>query len=328
LPTVQPSPDSIQEFRVITNTFDAEYGRNSGAVVNVVTKSGTNNFHGNLYEFFRHDKLNARGYFDTLKPEFRQNQFGGTFGGPIKKDRTFFFTSYEGRRITQGKSSDTVAVPTPAERQGNFAADGPFGGQISNQFVADVLNERPGCTNAILAQPGGVMPAAGVQWSSVFVNSIIHAPCQDPVAADLLRFVPGPNTPSGLFQTVVNGADRQDQFTIRLDHRINDKQNFSAYYYFTDDTLFQPFSFFQAAGANVPGFGGNYASRYQQVNLDHTWTINPTTVNDFRFTYMREGQRTFNHAQNTNLVTNSCSSSVAQFCFTGVSDSAAINALG
>src|SRR5690349_11385422 len=104
LPTVQPSPDSIQEFRVLTNTFDAEYGRNSGSVVNVVTKSGTNGFHGNVYEFFRNKVLNARGYFDTEKPDFKQNQFGGTFGGPIKKDRTFFFVSYEGRRIRQGIS--------------------------------------------------------------------------------------------------------------------------------------------------------------------------------------------------------------------------------
>ena len=84
LPTVQPTPDSIQEFRVITNTFDAEYGRNSGSVINVVTKSGTNQLHGNVYEFFRNKVLNAPGYFDSVKPQFNQNQFGGTFGGPIK----------------------------------------------------------------------------------------------------------------------------------------------------------------------------------------------------------------------------------------------------
>ena len=91
LPTIQPSPDSIEEFRVITNTFDAEYGRNSGAVVNVITKSGTNNFHGNLFEYFRNTVLDAQGYFNTVKPQWNQNQFGGTIGGPIKKDRSFFF---------------------------------------------------------------------------------------------------------------------------------------------------------------------------------------------------------------------------------------------
>src|ERR1017187_269785 len=114
LPTIQPTPDAIEEFRVISNTFDAEYGRNSGSVVNVVTKSGTNELHGSAYEFFRNKVLNAQGYFNTVKPQFNQNQFGGTFGGPIKKDRTFFFVSFEGRRVRQGISGDLVPVPTTA----------------------------------------------------------------------------------------------------------------------------------------------------------------------------------------------------------------------
>jgi hypothetical protein len=120
LPTVQPSPDSIQEFRVLTNTFDAEYGRNSGSVVNVITKSGTNAFHGNLYEFFRNTKLNANPYclpavdgVNCDKPQSNQNQFGGTLGGPIVKDRTFFFTSYEGRRVRQGVTSPLSARGVP-----------------------------------------------------------------------------------------------------------------------------------------------------------------------------------------------------------------------
>jgi len=106
LPAVQPTPDSIEEFRVITNTFDAEYGRNSGAVVNVITKSGTNQLHGNVYEFFRNKVLNSKGYFDSEKPDFKQNQFGGTFGGPIKKDRTFFLL------LTRGGASAREFLPT------------------------------------------------------------------------------------------------------------------------------------------------------------------------------------------------------------------------
>src|SRR5271166_1003543 len=121
LPTVQPSPDSIAEFRVLTNTFDAEYGRNSGAVINVVTKSGTNEFHGNAFEFFRNSVLNAQGYFNVVKPQFQQNQFGGTFGGPIKKDRAFFFLSYEGRRIKQGIPSAQFYVPNQKQRNGDFS---------------------------------------------------------------------------------------------------------------------------------------------------------------------------------------------------------------
>ena len=147
---------------MISNTFDAEYGRNSGAVVNVVTKSGTNQWHGNVYEYFRNKVLNAQGFFNTVKPQFNQNQFGGTFGGPIRKDRTFFFASYEGRRLRQGISGETVAVPTDAERAGDFSNGGQalatsfqqgvnFGGQISDDFVAQALEQPrggfgvPGC---------------------------------------------------------------------------------------------------------------------------------------------------------------------------------------
>src|SRR6266403_1371139 len=136
-PAVQPSPDAIAEFRVLTNTFDAEYGRNSGAVVNVVTKSGSNDFHGNLYEFFRNKGLNARGFFDSQKLDYLQNQFGTTLGGPLKKNKTFFFATYEGDRIRRGSSSDTVAVPSDPERLGDFSADPSFQGTLAN---ANILN--------------------------------------------------------------------------------------------------------------------------------------------------------------------------------------------
>src|SRR5208337_2815544 len=146
-PTIQPTPDSVEEFRVITNAFDAEYGRNSGSVVNVITKSGGNAFHGNVYEYFRNTILDARGYPDTTKPQLNQNQFGGTFGGPIKKDRTFFFLSYEGRRIRDGVPGQLLNVPTTAQFGGDFSGVGGFanGGSITAPFVAQVLDGRAGC---------------------------------------------------------------------------------------------------------------------------------------------------------------------------------------
>jgi len=330
LPTIQPTPDAIDEFRVISNTFDAEYGRNSGAVVNVVTKSGTNQLHGNVYEYFRNTVLNAQGFFNTVKPQENQNQFGGTFGGPIVKDRTFFFVSYEGRRVRQGVSGETVAVPSPQERTGVFV--GGLGGGITDQFTADALNGRPGCTAAITAA-GGVTPAAGVPWggtpgvgifpTDVNGNATIPTACQDPVAIDMLRFVPAANRPDGInYQGVPVSADTQNQFTLRFDHHINSRQNFSFYYYFTNDSNFAPFYDFQASGANVPGFGANVGSRYQQFNPSHTWTITNNLINEARFTYMREGQLTFQHPQNTNAVQASCSSAAAQaVCFNGTSDS-------
>src|SRR5580698_1952218 len=149
-PTIQPTPDAVEEFRVITNTFDAEYGRNSGSVVNVITKSGTNAFHGNIYEYFRNTVLDARGYPDTSKPQLNQNQFGGTFGGPIKKDRTFFFASYEARRIRDGVPGQLLNVPTGQEFGGDFSDQGAFAGGIQQGgFIANVLDGRSGCDTAL-----------------------------------------------------------------------------------------------------------------------------------------------------------------------------------
>ncbi|MGA7441909.1 MAG: carboxypeptidase regulatory-like domain-containing protein, partial [Candidatus Sulfotelmatobacter sp.] len=282
LPTIQPTPDAIDEFRVISNTFDAEYGRNSGAVVNVITKSGTNQWHGDVYEYFRNTVLNGQGYFNTIKPQENQNQFGGTFGGPIRKDRTFFFVSYEGRRVRQGISGETVLVPTPAERTGDFSAGTAFSGGISDQFAAQAIDGRPGCDAALGLGPGGINNAYvnggysnqnPLPWSTVFPTNVIPTDCQDPVAVDMLRFVPAANRSDGVtYQAVPVSADTQNQFTIRLDHHINQRQNFSFYYYFTNDANFQPFYDFQASGANIPGFGANVGSRYQQYNPSHTWT--------------------------------------------------------
>jgi hypothetical protein len=323
---VQPTPDSIEEFRVITNTFDAEYGRNSGAVVNVVTKSGGNAFHGDIYEYFRNKVLNAQGYFNSVNPQSNQNQFGGTFGGPIKKDRTFFFNSYEGRRVRQGISGPTVAVPTPAERTGDFSAGGGFGGSITDQFVADTLNGRPGCSAAIGAL-GGTQPAAGASWATIFPNAQVPTSCMDPVALNLMQiYMPPANRADGTFQGVPASRDDQDQFTVRVDHKLNDKQSLSIYYYFLDERNAQPFDNFQASGANLPGFGGLVNQRLQQWNLSHTWTLSNTVVNEARFTYLREGQLTFQHPQTTGAVQSFCTGSASAFCFNGTSDSSAINA--
>ena len=337
LPTVQPSPDSVEEFRILTNGFDAEYGRNSGSVVNVVTKSGTNQIHGDIYEFHRNRPLNAKGYLDPTKAPFILNQFGATIGGPIKKDRTFFFGSYDGRRRIHGVSSGSVTLPTAAEATGNFSAGQPFAGSISDQTVAEVLNGRSTCAADITTAQtkAGIAPtaaASGVPYATIFPGNVIPTSCQDPVAVDLLNHYVTPYIPqavNGSFVSVLPENDRQDQITFRFDHRINDKQNFSAYYYFTDENDFNPFNTFQAAGANMPGFGDTIKQRFQQYNLSHTWTISNSLVNEFRFNYMREAQRTYGHSQHTNLVTNSCNTPAAQpFCFTGVSDSTAISSLG
>ena len=311
LPTVQPNPDTIEEFRVLTNTFDAEYGRNSGAVINVVTKSGTNYWHGSAYEFFRNKVLNAQGYFNTFKPDFQQNQFGGTFGGPIVKDKTFFFMSYEGRRLKQGTPTDLSYMPNTAERGGDFTnvlsqlGMTQFSGNVNaaedgSSLMADTLNARCGPY-----LPNGPV-SGGEAWSDVFPNGIVPSQCIDPTAAALTQlYVPLPNQ-GNYYQSappqIVNG----NEGTLKIDHRLTNNQNLNFYWYVDDSTTIQSLSFFQAAGANVPGFGAQIPTRVQQYNLSHTWTISNTVVNEARFNYMREGQKGFEKPNTTNLVQNSC----------------------
>jgi hypothetical protein len=291
LPAIQPSPDAIEEFRIITNTFDAEFGRNSGAVVNVVTKSGTNDLHGDFYEFFRNKVLNSRNFFDTTKGDFKQNQFGATLGGPIKKDKSFIFGSYEGRRIVNGVSSGTVLLPTAGEITGDFSklpdgtAAAPFAGTLAN---SSILASRSGCATAI-TNAGGTL-ADNTPYTSVFPGNQIPVACFDPTAKDLTSLFPIANGGQNVFTSNPADHSRGDQFTVRFDQRLTAAQQLSVYYYFDDSTDIQPFSFFQAAGANIPGFGAQFASRFQQWNVSHTWTMGSTAVNEARFTYFREAQ--------------------------------------
>lgn len=302
-PAIQPSPDAIEEFRVLTNTFDAEYGRNSGSVVNVVTKSGTNAVHGDVYEFFRNKVLNTKGFFDPAVPDYKQNQFGATLGGPIKKDKTFIFASYEGNRLAQGISSGQVFLPTAAEAAGNFGlpdatgtAAVPFSGTLTDPTFASQLGSRPGCAAAVAAE-GGAPIAPGTAYSAIFPNNQIPTSCFDPTAMALYKNYVQP-AGTGLVTYTPDQSDKSNQFTVRFDHSFSATQHFSAYYYFNDDDETVPFSNFQAAGANVPGFGGITKTRVQQWNISHTSTIGSTAVNEFRFNYFREGQGSLNHPVN------------------------------
>jgi hypothetical protein len=309
-PAIQPSPDAIEEFRVLTNTFDAEYGRNSGSVVNVVTKSGTNNVHGDVYEFFRNKVLNTKGFFDTTVPDYQQNQFGATLGGPIKKDKTFIFGSYEGNRLKQGISSGQVFLPTAAEAGGDFSGalpQGGFGGAISDPYFANSLSSRAGCTGAINAiSPAGAAALTAlangssttpVAYSTLFPTGQIPTSCFDPTAQALYKNYVAP-VGTGTVTYAPNLIENDDQFTIRFDHNFSTTQHFTAYYYFDDTNQTMPFSNFQAAGANIPGFGGIFKTRVQQLNMSETSTLGSTAVNEFRFNWFREGQGNLNHPVN------------------------------
>ena len=251
-PAIQPSPDAIEEFRVITNTFDAEYGRNSGSVVNVVTKSGTNAVHGDFYEFLRNQALNTEGYFDPFKLDYQQNQFGATLGGPIKKDRTFIFGSYEGNRLIQGISSGKYFFLPQAK---------PLAKTFSGPFLRIVNRPEHSLKRlkTVLGAPPHLRPEGRQRChpqrretrrrrSLPFLRIITSPPMfrSDGIGrlqpVSWRRFGSGPN-----FARARNRHERGDQFTIRLDHKITSSQQFSAYYYFNDDDRTDPFSTFHGA---------------------------------------------------------------------------------
>jgi hypothetical protein len=314
-PSIQPSPDSISEFRILSHNYDADSGHNSGSVLNVITRSGNNSFHGSAFEFLRNNLVNSKGYFDESTPDFKQNDFGGTFGGPIQHDKTFFFASYEGQRVRQGITSDAVPVPTSAERDGDFSGGATFAGTLQNQAVANALNNRKGCAAAV-AQQGGAPIAAGAAYASIFPGNIIPQQCFDPTAASLLQaYVPGSADGVGVFEGAPIAKVRKDQVTFRLDHSFTNQQQLSAYYYGADGYDQEPFSTFQGAGANVPGFGSMTRERFQQLNLSHSWTIDAKTTNELRFVYYRQGQGALEAPQNTQLVQDSCPGLSPALCF-------------
>ncbi len=255
---VKPPVDGIREFEVLASTHDASFGRSAGAQINVVLKSGTNQFHGTVYEFFRNQALDARNYFapsDQPDPKYQRNQFGFSLGGPLISGKTFFFGDYEGLRLREGITRVTN-VPTAEERVGNF----------SNSLFRPPNN--PGTNDPI---PGGILPP-------FFLN---------PVGLQIASLYPLPNR-NVPFQNYVSSPvqrDRNDLFDIRIDHAFSDRSQFTARYSFTDRDLFEPFS--GVTLALVPGYGNNVARRGQNAMLSETHIFSPNFTNDIRVAFNR-----------------------------------------
>ncbi len=269
---IVPNLDSIAEFRILTSNFDAEYGEFSGGQINVVTKSGTNEFHGDLFEFLRNTDLDARNYFSPTRGAFDQNQFGATIGGPIRKNKVFFFADYQGTRLTQGIDTGEIPVPSLAERAGNFGGFSGTGGRPCESVVAGARVQRYRPTASLNSVfPGGIIPQK--LWSAPATN--------------LLKYIPGPNNSNGTFSTsAYNQTLNDDKGAFRLDATTRWGM-LSAYYFLDGWSQNNPYPVAQG-GANVPGFNALNSGRAQLLSLGDTKTLSSTAVNEFHFSFMRD----------------------------------------
>jgi Carboxypeptidase regulatory-like domain/TonB dependent receptor len=265
---LKPPIDAIAEFRILTHNADAEFGRNLGSTTNVITRSGTNSFHGAAWEFLRNDAFDAQDYFTQTVQPLKQNQFGGTFGGPIIKDKTFFFAYYEGFRNRQGET-DSATVPSLLERQGNFSQLCTVG--FTNGLCNDP-NPADGqqLYNFSTGQP---VPVLNNQLTSI-----------DPVASNVLPFFPFPNSGLNTFITTQSLSENNDQFGLRLDHYLTSADVLNFRYMFSGGPTTDPLS---PGGANVPGFPVGEDDRSQNFVATETHTFSPTLIAVARVSYLR-----------------------------------------
>jgi hypothetical protein len=270
--SILPNLDSIEEFRVLTNNFDPEYGNYNGGIVTVVSKSGTGQLHGNVFEFFRNTALDARGYFDPTRSAFNQNQFGGTIGGPIKRDKVFFFSDYQGTRTTQGVSTGNISVPSIAQRNGNFD---DLTGTVSGPYLASLLTQKL-----------GRHVTAGEAYTDVFPDGNIPQTAWSTPGKSLLQYIPSPNVGSNEFSTsAFSQTVHDDKGSVRIDGNSQFGQ-LSAYYFVDDYDLDNPYPG-SVAGASIPGFDALYIGRAQLFSLGDTKVIGANTVNEFHIGYLR-----------------------------------------
>jgi hypothetical protein len=270
-PLHRPILDSVREFRVLTGTYSAEYGRQAGGQVIVTTRSGENNLHGAAWDFHRNAPLDARNFFAPRKPPFHRNQFGGVLGGPVRHDKTFFFVGYEGQRRGQ-QEAGLANVPSLAFQQGDLSSTTT----IRNPF-------------------GNGAPFPGNQ---------IPQPLWSQQGAGLLALYPNPNRNNAQnnFVSAAPGRFNIDQFSVRVDHRLNDRDTIFAAYEFADSTEFYPISNPLCSARDVPGWGCDERQRTQHAVTNWTHIFGPRLVNEARVGYTRFGFYRLQEDRNVDVI--------------------------
>jgi len=253
-----PNPEAIQEFRVITNNYAAEYGRYPAGVVDIVTKSGTNEFHGAAFEFFRNESLNAKrwvppGAATSAKDPLDRNQYGAAIGGPLRKDKTFFFASFSGLRQTETYYRNTAVVPTSRERLGDFSS--------SASKPRDPATNQP--------FPGGIIPTSRLDPTALAIQD---------------KYVPQSNLPNNFFEVSRPDPLSTDEATLKLDHNFAATHSIAMSYFYQKGTDTQPLSL----TGNIPWVDRDFKWTQHNLNLVDTYTVNSSTINQLRFTYVRQ----------------------------------------
>ncbi|MGP0020210.1 MAG: carboxypeptidase regulatory-like domain-containing protein [Candidatus Sulfotelmatobacter sp.] len=259
---LDPNPDAIAEFRLLTSDYTAEYGRNGGGIISIVTKSGTNQLHGGLFEYIRNGAFDANDYFNNRlglpRLDLKRNQFGATLGGPIRKDKAFFFLAYQGQRQVQAIPDDDVPVYTPQELNGDFSNGGS-----PDQGVVAFLTANPyfaASTN------GGAR------------NAQINPANFDPVAKNYIAAGLIPTSPNGLYSASLPAVDNRNELTMKFDLSLNPKDKLSLTLGLNRTNGIFPLDF-----ATVAGYGSRSTANYYFVNLGYTRIFSPTMVNEFHF---------------------------------------------
>jgi len=294
VPVVNPNPDMVAEFRILANNYTAEFGRSAGGVISVATKSGTNQFHGSIFDYLRNDALDANTYFNkdnadpaanNPRPILKRNQFGGTFGGPIVKDHAFFFFGYQGQRQNSVTVGSVIQVYTPTELSGDFS-QAPNG---ANLFVACYLTGNPS-----ILLPNGLNCAQNAhpyfQSNPVLAaQGTIDQTKIDPVAAAYISNNLIPATTSGNLTPNGKDSNNNDEYTLKLDDNATEKDHFTL----TLDKFHNPhqYPFLPGLAPNIPGFPGLSTFSDYFGAVSYTRLVSTSTINEFHLTAQRNDNR-------------------------------------
>ena len=276
-----PPPDAIQEFSIQTQGFSAEFGRNAGAQVNVISKSGSNGYHGTLWEFLRNDALNARNFFAATVPSYKQNQYGGTIGGPILRDKLFFFGSYQGTQNYGGALSAQLTVPTVAQRAGDFT-----GGKTLSNPVSPLTGQP-------FTAPGGGL---------CIVNNVVNPGCITTMAKTLLPLIP--QSANGTATTYGPQPQIDNMYLGRIDWNQSSRNVVSGHVYIDNNLLKR----LNLVSGSIPGYlSGRLGEQTTMATLNDTFTFRPNLLNQLTIAFLRDASlsRTDKNVEPSSLGVNS-----------------------